>query len=157
MEGRETQFAIRWGNGADAPAIHKLLLASLAYPSELEDVYSLMKTGGQAQPTTTWVAEQPGHKGLAGVLVCQDLVTARRVKAIAVREDVRREGLGKALLWQAACHVWRPLDVCVDELDLPALKFFRACGFKAVESLPQHYPTFGRSPLAAYRLEKVKE
>jgi GNAT superfamily N-acetyltransferase len=75
-----------------------------------------------------------GQELIAAYTICRDGM-ANQVSLIAVREDLRRRGIGKSLLHDALQRSGRrPITIETDDAGLP---FYKACGFKVFGRRPQ--------------------
>jgi ribosomal-protein-alanine N-acetyltransferase len=87
-----------------------------------------------------WVASQAGSARPLGVLVVQPgVLLGDFVALLAVRPEVARRGIGRALMATAESHTFvgrRWLFVSADAANRAALRFYRRLGFRRVGRLP---------------------
>jgi ribosomal protein S18 acetylase RimI-like enzyme len=58
------------------------------------------------------------------------------VRSVAVREDHRRRGYGKALMTAVVKQADREVDLYVDEDNAPAIELYKSLGFQRSEICP---------------------
>jgi ribosomal protein S18 acetylase RimI-like enzyme len=116
------------------PEVGKLLAYALGMPSP-ERLAQVGERYRKAGWRLLGLEEDGRLIGLIG-LECAELGRAT-IQHIVVVPERRRQGIGRALLFQAAAT--RGIHCLVAETDADAVDFYRRCGF-SVESLGETYP-----------------
>lgn len=138
---REVEFKIRWMRREDLP-----LAVEIMKSSGMEADQRRMERIVSKVSMVCMVAES--EEKVAGILV-YDIGRVSKIKmvALAVREDLRRKGLGRELVGTVVSKLNKrrnKLETSVSEYNLGAQLFLRAMGFKAVsvvenEAEPSEY------------------
>lgn len=135
------EFKIRWMRREDLP-----LAVEIMKSSGMEADQRRMERIVSKVSMVCMVAES--EEKVAGILV-YDIGRVSKIKmvALAVREDLRRKGLGRELVGTVVSKLNKrrnKLETSVSEYNLGAQLFLRAMGFKAVsvvenEAEPSEY------------------
>ncbi|MGI9383020.1 MAG: GNAT family N-acetyltransferase [Methyloligellaceae bacterium] len=92
---------------------------------------------------STWIARRPEQGPIAGFLLSRMAADEADIVTLAVAEDVRRHGLGSALVECAAAALGRRgarrLLLEVGESNLAARGLYAACGFRVVGARSGYY------------------
>jgi ribosomal-protein-alanine N-acetyltransferase len=128
---------VRWCIRRDFPAVMRIERASFAAPWTEDEFLTVLRR----RNCIPLVAER--NERILGYVVYRLEDAGLTVLNLAVDPDCRRCGVGWQLMLKLAAKLdshrrdW--IDATVSERNLPAHLFFRACAFRAVETLPGEY------------------
>ena len=98
-----------------------------------------------------WVLRRAEAESVAGFLIARTAADEAEIITLAVAEDLRRQGFGRALLGQAAADLGRGpttrIFLEVGSGNLAARRLYAACGFRLVGNRAGYYRESGEDAL----------